>query len=99
MSDNATDNLDGADHGFPQSHSRCGNESLSASVIRAVADAADLEPAELGTPLYDQIDPDALDSLFSDRHDGTPRASGHVSFTLLEYDVTVYSDGHVVVRE
>ena len=99
MSDNATENFDGVDRGLTESHSGRGDESLSAVVIRAVADAADLEPAELGTPLYDQIDPDALDNLFSDRHDGTPRGSGHVTFTLLDYDVTVYSDGHVVVRE
>jgi hypothetical protein len=99
MSDNATENLDGVEPGITESHSRHGDESLSTAVIQAVADAADLEPAELGTPLYDQIDPDALDNLFSDRHDGTPRGGGHVAFTLLDYDVTVYSDGHVVVRE
>jgi len=28
-----------------------------------------------------------------------PRGSGHVGFTLLDYEVTVYSDGYVVVRE
>ncbi|PSP55970.1 hypothetical protein BRC82_03115 [Halobacteriales archaeon QS_1_67_19] len=75
------------------------DEPLSAAVIEAVAEAADRDPAELGTPLYDQIDPDALDNLFSDRHNGMPRGSGHVVFTLLDYEVTVYSDGHVVVRE
>jgi hypothetical protein len=99
MSENITENLDATGHGITESHTRTGNEPLSAVVIRAVADAADLEPADLGTPLYDQIDPDALDKLFSDRHNGTPRGSGHVTFTLLDYDVTVYSDGHVVVRE
>jgi len=75
------------------------DQSLTTAVIEAVADAADLEPAELGTPLYDQIDPDALDNLFSDRHNGMARGSGHVVFTLLDYEVTVYSDGYVVVRE
>ncbi|WP_192498290.1 HalOD1 output domain-containing protein [Halorussus halophilus] len=74
-------------------------EPLSAVVVEAVAEAADVDPAELGTPLYEQIDPDALDNLFSDRHNGMPRGSGHVTFELLEFEVTVYSDGHVVVRE
>jgi hypothetical protein len=68
-------------------------------VIDAVAEAAGVEPAELGASLYDQIDPDALDNLFSDRHNGQPRGTGHVVFTLLEYEVTVYSDGQVVVHE
>lgn len=74
-------------------------EPLSAVVVEAVAEAADVDPAELGTPLYEQIDPDALDNLFSDRHNGMPRGSGHIVFELLDFEVTVYSDGHVVVRE
>ena len=72
---------------------------LSAVVVEAVAEAADVDPAELGTPLYEQIDPDALDNLFSDRHNGMPRCSGHVVFELLDFEVTVYSDGQVVVHE
>ncbi|USZ68892.1 hypothetical protein NGM10_03940 [Halorussus salilacus] len=75
------------------------DEPLSTAVIDAVAAAADVEPAELGTSLYDQIDPDALDNLFSNRHNGMPRGSGHVVFRVLDYEVTVYSDGHVVVDE
>ena len=99
MSENVTDNFNDADGGITESAPYDGEESLSAVVIQAVADAAGLEPAELGTPLYDQIDPDALDNLFSDRHNGMPRGSGRVVFTLLDYEVTVYSDGHVVVHE
>lgn len=99
MSENVTDNFNDADGGITENAPYDGGESLSAVVIQAVADAAGLEPAELGTPLYDQIDPDALDNLFSDRHNGMPRGSGRVVFTLLDYEVTVYSDGHVVVHE
>lgn len=99
MSENMTEDLNDANRGITESASYDSEEPLSTAVIRAVADAADLEPAELGTPLYDQIDPDALDNLFSDRHNGTPRGNGHVVFTLLDYEVTVYSDGHVVVHE
>lgn len=74
-------------------------EPLSSIVVDAVAEAAGMDPANLGTSLYEQIDPDALDNLFSDRHNGMPRGSGHVVFTLLGYEVTVYSDGNVVVEE
>lgn len=74
-------------------------EPLSTAVTDAVAEAAGVEPAELGASLYDQVDPDALDNLFSDRHNGQPRGTGHVTFTLLDYEVTVYSDGQVVVHE
>jgi hypothetical protein len=98
MSENAIENPNDA-HEITESATYDRDEPLSAAVIEAVADAADREPAELGTPLYDQIDPDALDNLFGDRHNGMPRGSGHVVFTLLDYEVTVYSDGHIVVRE
>ncbi|WP_162224610.1 HalOD1 output domain-containing protein [Halorussus amylolyticus] len=89
------DSIGGAESTVPYGQT----EPLSTAVIDAVADAADVEPAELGASLYDQIDPDALDNLFSDRHNGIPRGSGHVVFSLLGYEITVYSDGHVVVRE
>lgn len=98
MSENATANVDET-HSITESPAHDREEPLSTAVIDAVADAAELDPAELGARLYDQVDPDALDNLFGDRHDGTPRGSGHVSFSLLDYEITVYSDGHVVVRE
>lgn len=98
MSENVTENPNET-HSITETGSDDRGEPLSTAVIDAVADAADLEPAELGTRLYDQIDPDALDNLFSDRHNGMARGSGHVVFSLLDYEVTVYSDGHVVVRE
>ncbi|MFC4449293.1 MULTISPECIES: HalOD1 output domain-containing protein [Halorussus] len=98
MSENITENPNEAP-AITENTTYDRDEPLSAAVIDAVAEAADVDPAELGTPLYDQIDPDALDNLFSDRHNGMPRGSGHVVFTLLDYEVTVYSDGHIVVRE
>ncbi|WP_137283362.1 HalOD1 output domain-containing protein [Halorussus salinisoli] len=98
MSENAAENPNETDD-ITGSAMYDRDEPLSTAVIHAVADAADVDPAELGTPLYDQIDPDALDNLFSDKHNGMPRGSGHVVFSLLDYEVTVYSDGYVVVRE
>jgi len=101
MTENLTENPNEtvATTGTRSNASQRRNEPLSTAVIDAVAEAAGVEPAELGASLYDQIDPDALDNLFSDRHNGQPRGTGHVAFTLLEYEVTVYSDGQVVVHE
>jgi hypothetical protein len=73
-------------------------EPLSTAVVVALADAAGVDPAEIGTPLYDTIDPDALDNLFSDKLDGSPRVGGQVVFTIRDYEVTVYSYGEIVVR-
>lgn len=97
MSENMTDDASD-DTGVVETATYDRDEPLSAAVIEAVADAADADPAELGTRLYDRIDPDALDNLFDDRHNGMPRGSGHVVFSLLDYEITAYSDGHVVVR-
>ena len=98
MSENAIENIDDT-HAIVETTTYDRDQPLSAVVVEAVADAADADPVELGTRLYDQIDPDALDNLFADRHNGMPRGGGHVTFSLLDYEVTVYSDGHVVVHE
>lgn len=75
-------------------------DELSTSVVRAVAEVATVDASELGTSLYESIDPDALDNLFENKFDGTPRTGiGHVTFTMVGYEATVHSDGRIVVRE
>lgn len=77
----ATDDADGA--------------SPSETVVRTVAAVTDTDPPSLPS-LYDSVDPDALDSLFS-----SPReVAGRVGRTTFEYAdcvVTVASDGDVLV--
>lgn len=60
----------------------------SEEVIEAVANEEGLDPAELRSPLYDAIDPDALDALFRN-------SAGAVSFEYHGYAVVVTSDGIV----
>ncbi|MFB9804926.1 HalOD1 output domain-containing protein [Haladaptatus pallidirubidus] len=57
-------------------------EKLSTAVVMALAEVTGNDPAEIGVPLYDVIDPDALDNLFSDKHDGTPRMGERSSSTF-----------------
>lgn len=75
----------------------------SQTVIEAVAAAEDVPPAELRPPAYESlyavVDPEALDALFAQRGDGTPRPGGEVSFRFCEYEVTIESDGSVSVGE
>jgi hypothetical protein len=66
-------------------------ETVSERVVWRVAAAADSDPSVL-PPLYDYIEPDALDALVSNM------ADGEVAFTYAGYDVTVDSDGTVTVR-
>lgn len=72
-------------------------ESLSATVIENVAGHKGTEALLLDPPLYDVLDPDALDALFRDV-DGT-RRTGEVSFEYCGCHVTVASDGRVLVED
>ena len=72
------------------------SERLSSAIIAAVASVADTEPTEL-EPLYDCVDPDALDALFRPLSEDRPRSHGRLSFSLDEYDVTVYGHGEIIV--
>lgn len=62
----------------------------SVSVVEAVAAETGADPVSLA-PLYDVIDPDALDRLFDDG------ASGCVEFEFCDHEVVVHADGRVLV--
>jgi hypothetical protein len=68
---------------------------VTTSVVLAVADAAGIDPIDL-PPIYDIVDPDALDGLFGAA--GGRRLDGEVSFRYYGYLVTVRSDGGLTVE-
>jgi len=65
-------------------------QTVSEAVLTAVAEREGVEETELDTPLYDAIDPDALDALFQNRR-------GHVSFQYAGYLVTVDHDRNITL--
>lgn len=69
----------------------------SMAVIETVAIALDCEPTTIA-PLYESIDPDALDALL--RQNGSLATANDVtvSFVVADRQVTVHSRGDVVVR-
>ncbi|MDQ2051469.1 HalOD1 output domain-containing protein [Natronolimnohabitans sp. A-GB9] len=75
----------------------------SRTVIEAVAEAEGIPPEELRPPTYealhDIVDPEALDSLFASRSNGTPRSAGDVTFPFCGYEVTVRADDTVTVED
>lgn len=81
----------------PVTYVRDPDEPPSRSVIRAVAAVNGTDPVQM-RPLYDAIDPDALDRMF-DEAPGRPHPlpDGAVSFRFNDCDVTVYGDGRTVV--
>lgn len=64
----------------------------SDAVVRAVADLADADLVDL-PPLYEAVDPDALDALFRGR------PAGCVAFDYAGYTVTLRENAEVTVQE
>lgn len=73
--------------------------SLSRTIIEAVAAQEGVDPSELTVPLYDVIDPDSLNSLFTTPENGHQRRRGRVSFFYHGYTVTADSQGEIELRE
>lgn len=63
-------------------------------VIEAIADAEETDPTELTPPLFEVIDPDALDNLFARN-----QALGKVIFNYKSYEVRVFPDGYVSIED
>ncbi|NHN49761.1 hypothetical protein G9464_20220 [Halostella sp. JP-L12] len=71
------------------------NESLPETVVWAVADAKGVDPMDIDVPLYDSVDPDALERLFGE---DSPQFDARLTFTLADCDVVIRGDRTVVVR-
>lgn len=78
----------------PNPQSKTG--AVSERVVHAVARARDVDPLELD-PLYDTVDPDALDKLFGTSTASDSTVHGRIVFGVAGCEVTVYSDGSVDV--
>lgn len=66
--------------------------STSETIVEAVADATDTDPTQL-PPLYDTVNTDALDMLFSERDGGT------LTFEYADCTVVVHGDVTVTVTD
>lgn len=64
--------------------------TVSERLVQAVATATDTDPLEL-PPLYDAVDPDALDAMVEGM------ADGRVSFTYAGCEITVTAEGAISV--
>jgi len=65
------------------------DDPVSQTVIAAVSEASNRDPIEL-EPLYEYIDPDALDTLFHLRpSDKTDQDEVYLEFTYSDYHVAV----------
>lgn len=73
--------------------------ALSQLVVEAVAEREDVGPIELD-PLYDAVDPDALDAIFQMQLRPSNNApTGEIHFEYHGYTVRVTAAGRVDLRE
>ena len=97
-SDGDDRSADGPDTGTLSHRYDWSSTRPSTAIVELVAIAADREPSAL-EPLYDSLDPEALDQLI--RRDGDDEVDDgverQVSLSYSGYHVTVRSDGEVSV--
>lgn len=62
-------------------------QAISTAIVRRIASKAGVEPTAL-PPLYEWIDPDALDALFASTPTGRNRR-GRIEFPYLDYEISV----------
>ena len=73
--------------------------TASEAVVNAVADEEGISPIDVRPPLYEVIDPDALDELVSSMNRFTDESPGRIVFSYAGYEVTVAGDGEVSLAE
>jgi len=95
-SDSATAAVDTGGAMMPV-HRRAGSDSgaVSLAVVEALAEAQDVSPLELDPPLFDAVDPEALDGLFAA---SDAIVEGRIVFTVDGYEVTVTAENDVYVE-
>lgn len=72
--------------------------SVTARIIDEVAEREGVDPVELTSPLYEVIDAEALEFLFSNAISGKQREGLHVTFTYCGYSIAVDQDGEIEIR-
>jgi hypothetical protein len=70
--------------------------SVSEKVIRAVAEAEGINPRVVTPPLYEVVDPEALDRIFQPSTGSGP-TNGNLTFSYSGHQITVGENGEVMV--
>ena len=81
---------------YSAADNRADGTGLSVAVIQALAEARGVRVDKIEQPLYDVVDPDALNRLFTER--SRADVVGRVVFELDAHEVTVHSDGDILLR-
>ena len=91
-----TESVGGAD-GTVRAQYEWGSTPPPIAVIETIAVALDRKETAL-EPLYESVDPDALDALLQAKDSSATPSELTVTFTVADRQVTVHGSGEVVVR-
>jgi hypothetical protein len=72
------------------------DETITLSIVEAIADARATEPTAVDVQLSDHVDLDALETLYS-HSNANETSTWKVQFTVDEFQVTVESSGQITV--
>lgn len=74
------------------------DRSISTTIVIAMSRASETEPNDL-PPLYEAVDPDALDAVFASPGKQPGRTDVTVRFPYAGHEVSVHGDGEICVYE
>lgn len=70
----------------------------SIAIISAIAELENANPTEIDITLYEEVDPEALDTLFDiSRQSETNEATVSAEIRISEYDVLIHNTGEISV--
>lgn len=96
--DASTVEFDSKTETYRLAHDWRDDRSLTSTVIDAVSAVTNTPSTEID-PLYESVNPDALNAVYEPTHAGELRREGGcISFRVDDCDVTVYWDGIVEIR-
>ena len=88
---------DEANDRYELSYEPEGSATLLTTIVHGLTSVGDVDVSQGEFSLYDSVDPDALERIFSPKADGEPRMNGHVAFTALECEVYVHASGDIYI--
>ncbi|ELY46785.1 HalOD1 output domain-containing protein [Natronorubrum sulfidifaciens] len=97
-SDDPTDTPAATESRFVTTFDPDAGEQASEAIITAVAALSDTRPVEL-TPLYESVEPDAIDALVSHARRADTAGTHQLQFRYEGFDVDVRTDGRIQIRD
>ncbi|WP_238709371.1 HalOD1 output domain-containing protein [Natronorubrum halophilum] len=73
------------------------DESVSMATIRAVSAVKECDPCTL-TPLYEAIEPDALNKLYEQKPRDTDKAGCKAEFVFSDYHITIENGEYLTLQ-